>query len=116
MTPLYFELLGDHLTQYVNVELNEIMGYKSLDSPKTRQLLKLHKAHAYFNLEVLKRKVENEIPPFLRNDDVLNYFPEGCGPYGKETMRRLRFNTLGRVLGGDTRHLQGPQRRRRQDG
>ncbi|MCX6648006.1 MAG: PEP-utilizing enzyme [Candidatus Bathyarchaeota archaeon] len=98
VTPLYFELLGDHLTQYVNVELNEIMGYKSLDSPKTRQLLKLHKAHAYFNLEVLKRKVENEIPPFLRNDDVLNYFPEGSGPYGKETMRGLRFNTVGRVL------------------
>ena len=97
VTPLYFELLGDHLTQYVNVELNEIMGYRSLDSEKTRQLLRLHKAHAYFNLEVLKRKVENEIPPFLRNDDVLNYFPEGSGPYGKETMRRLRFNTLGRV-------------------
>jgi pyruvate,water dikinase len=98
VTPLYFELLGDHITQYVNVELNEIMGYKSLDSPKTRQLLKLHKAHAYFNLEVLKRKVENEIPPFLRNDDVLNYFPEGSGPYGKETMRGLRFNIPGRVL------------------
>ncbi|HIH89667.1 TPA: hypothetical protein HA344_10755, partial [Candidatus Bathyarchaeota archaeon] len=98
VTPLYFELLGDHLTQYVNVELNEIMGYKSLDSPKTRQLLKLHKAHAYFNLEVLKRKVENEIPPFVRNDDVLNYFPEGSGLYGKETMRALRFNTVGRIL------------------
>ncbi len=98
VTPLYFELLGDHITQYVNIELNEIMGYKSLDSPKTRQLLKLHKAHAYFNLEVLKRKVENEIPPFLRNDDVLNYFPEGSGPYGKETMRTLGFNTLGRVF------------------
>ncbi len=98
VTPLYFELLGDHITQYVNVELNEIMGYKSLDSPKTRQLLKLHKAHAYFNLEVLKQKVENEIPPFLRNDDVLNYFPEGSGLYGKETMRGLRFNITGRVL------------------
>jgi phosphohistidine swiveling domain-containing protein len=98
VTPLYFELLGDHLTQYVNVELNEIMGYKSLDSPKTKKLLKLHKAHTYFNLEVLKRKVENEIPPFLRNDDVLNYFPEGAGPYAQETMRRLGFNTLGRVV------------------
>ena len=98
VTPLYFELLGDHITQYVNIELNEIMGYKSLDTPKTRQLLKLHKAHAYFNLEVLKRKVENEIPPFLRNDDVLNYFPEGSGPYGKDAMRRLRFNITGRLL------------------
>ena len=98
VTPLYFELLGDHITQYVNIELNEIMGYKSLDTPKTRQLLKLHKAHTYFNLEVLKRKVENEIPPFLRNDDVLNYFPEGSGPYGKDAMRRLRFNITGRLL------------------
>ncbi len=97
VTPLYFELLGDHLTKYVNVELNEVMGYASLDSEKTRQLLRLHKAHAYFNLEVLKRKVENEIPPFLRNDDVLNYFPEGSGPYGKETMRRLGFNLIGRA-------------------
>ncbi len=97
VTPLFFELLGDHLTKYVNVELNEIMGYKSLESEKTRQLLRLHKAHVYFNLEVLKRKVENEIPPFLRNDDVLNYFPEGSGPYGKETMKKLGFNTLGRV-------------------
>jgi phosphohistidine swiveling domain-containing protein len=97
VTPLYFELLGDQLTKYVNVELNDIMGYRSLDSEKTRQLLYLHKAHTYFNLEVLKRKVENEIPPFLRNDDVLNYFPEGSGQYGKETMRSLRFNTLGRV-------------------
>jgi phosphohistidine swiveling domain-containing protein len=97
VSPLFFELLGDHLTKYVNVELNEIMGYKSLESEKTRQLLRLHKAHAYFNLEVLKKKVENEIPPFLRNDDVLNYFPEGSGPYGKETMKKLRFNTLGRI-------------------
>ena len=50
----------------------------------------------YFNLEVLKRKVENEIPPFLRNDDVLNYFPEGSGSYGKDVMRGLRFNIMGR--------------------
>jgi len=97
VTPLFFELLGDHLTKYVNVELNEIMGYSSLNSEKTRQLLRLHKAHAYFNLEVLKMKVENEIPPFLRNDDVLNYFPEGSGLYGKDTMRKLRFNTFGRI-------------------
>jgi hypothetical protein len=97
VSPLFFELLGDHLTKYVNIELNEIMGYKSLDSEKTRQLLRLHKAHAYFNLEILKKKVENEIPPFLRNDDVLNYFPEGSSSYGKETMRMLRFNTLGRI-------------------
>jgi rifampicin phosphotransferase len=97
VSPLFFDLLGNHLTKYVNVELNKIMGYKSLNSEKTRQLLRLHKAHAYFNLDVLKIKVENEIPPFLRNDDVLNYFPEGSSPYGKESMKKLRFNTIGRI-------------------
>ena len=97
VTPLFFELLGDHLTEYVNVELNKIMGYFQLGDRKTDQLLRLHKAHAYFNLEVLKRKVEYEIPAFLRNDDVLNYFPEGGGEYGKETMRRLPFRVSKRL-------------------
>jgi pyruvate,water dikinase len=69
------------------MELNSIMGYKRMDD----QLLKLYKAHAYFNLRVLKRKVENEIPTFVRNDDVLNYFPEGYGPYGKQTVKKLPF-------------------------
>lgn len=87
VTPLYFELLGDPLTKVVNMELNSIMGYKRMDD----QLLKLYKAHAYFNLRVLKRKVENEIPTFVRNDDVLNYFPEGYGPYGKQTVKKLPF-------------------------
>lgn len=97
VTPLFFELLGDHLTKYVNVELNEIMGYFKPGDRKTDQLLRLHKAHAYFNLEVLKRKVEYEIPTFLRNDDVLNYFPDGGGEYGKDTMRRLPFSVGKRV-------------------
>jgi pyruvate,water dikinase len=87
VTPLYFELLGDPLRDIVNVELNSIMGYKRMDD----QLLKLYNAHVYFNLKVLKRKVENEIPGFVRNEDVLNYFPEGAGPYGKETIKKLPF-------------------------
>ena len=97
VSPLFFELLGDHLTKIVNVELNKIMGYSELVSARTEKLLRLHKAHAYFNLEVLKRKVENEIPGFLRNEDVLNYFPEGGGPYGKETIKKLPFRLRKRL-------------------
>jgi len=97
VSPLFFELLGDHLTKIVNVELNKIMGYSELVSARTEKLLRLHKAHAYFNLEVLRRKVENEIPGFLRNEDVLNYFPEGGGPYGKETIKKLPFRLRKRL-------------------
>ncbi len=94
VTPLFFDLLGDQLTFIVNDELNDIMGYQDMPS----ELLKLYKAHAYFNVEVLKKKVQNEIPPFLRSDDLLNYFPEGSGPYGKETMKRMPFNLKSRLL------------------
>ena len=94
VTPLFFDLLGDQLTYIVNKELNSIMGYK--DMPE--ELLKLHKAHVYFNLDVLQEKVRNEIPPFIRSEDVLNYFPDGDGPYGKETMREMPFNLLGRLM------------------
>jgi len=94
VTPLFFDLLGDQLTYIVNKELNSIMGYK--DMPE--DLLKLHKAHVYFNLDVLQEKVRNEIPPFIRSEDVLNYFPDGDGPYGKETMREMPFNLLGRLM------------------
>ncbi|MEM2087815.1 MAG: PEP/pyruvate-binding domain-containing protein [Thermoproteota archaeon] len=98
VTPLFFELLGDQLTNIVNVELNKIMGYSQPGSKKTDQLLKLHHAHAYFNLEVLKQKVEYEIPPFLRNEDILNYFPDGSGPYGKETIKKLSFRLRKRIM------------------
>ncbi|MFX1279550.1 MAG: PEP/pyruvate-binding domain-containing protein [Promethearchaeota archaeon] len=94
VTPLYFELLGDQLTKVVNMELNSIMGYKQMDP----QLLKLYKAHVYFNLNVLKRKVENEIPKFIRNDDVLNYFPEGSGSFGKKVIKELPFHLVGRIV------------------
>jgi pyruvate,water dikinase len=97
VSPLFFELLGDQLTQVVNVELNGIMGY-SKPGTETDKLLLLHRNHAYFNLEVLKRKVEYEIPPMLRNDDILNYFEEGSGRYGKETMKKQPFRLAKRVL------------------
>ncbi|RDE14377.1 MAG: hypothetical protein C4K47_04305 [Candidatus Thorarchaeota archaeon] len=94
VSPLFFDLLGDQLTYVVNVELNQIMGYKKMDP----RLLKLFKAHVYFNLDVLRNKVVYEIPPFLRSEDVLNYFPEGAGPYGKLTMKSLPFKLKNRIL------------------
>jgi phosphohistidine swiveling domain-containing protein len=97
VSPLFFELLGDQLTQVVNVELNGIMGY-SKPGDETDRLLLLYRNHAYFNLEILKRKVEYEIPPMLRNDDILNYFEDGTGAYGKETMKKQPFRLAKRVL------------------
>ena len=94
VTPLYFELLGDPIAKIVNIELNSIMGYKRMDT----DLLKLYKAHVYFNLDVIRRKVENEIPKFMRNEDILNYFPEGSGTYGKKTIKELPFHTISRIV------------------
>ena len=93
-TPLFFDLLGSQITKVVNIELNSIMGYQRIDD----RLIKLYKGHVYFNLDVLKRKVEYEIPTFIRNEDVLNYFPNGHGPYGKETVKKLPFRLLKRLL------------------
>ncbi|MEM4157104.1 MAG: PEP/pyruvate-binding domain-containing protein [Candidatus Methanomethylicaceae archaeon] len=98
VTPLFFGLLGDQLTEIVNIELNKIMGYSAQGSRKMDQLLRLHRAHVYFNLEVLKKKVEYEIPPFLRNEDILNYFPDGSGAYGKETIKNLPFRLRKRII------------------
>lgn len=94
VTPLFFDILGDQLTKVVNMELNSIMGYKRM----TNKLLKLYNGHVYFNLDVLKRKVENEIPGMIRSEDVLNYFPEGHGPYGKETIKNLPFHIISRIV------------------
>ena len=94
VTPLFFDLLGNHLTKTVNIELNSIMGYKSID----KKLLKLHKGHVYFNLNVLRQKVENEIPSIMRNEDILNYFPMGYGHYGKETIKDLPFHLKNRII------------------
>ncbi len=90
VTPLFFDLLGDQLTKVVNMELNSIMGYQRME----KKLMKLFKAHVYFNLKVLKRKVEYEIPSIMRNKDILNYFPEGSGPFGQKTMKDLPFRTF----------------------
>lgn len=94
VSPLFYDLLGDQLTYVVNNELNQIMGYKKMDP----RLLRLFRAHVYFNLDILRNKVVYEIPPFLRSEDVLNYFPEGAGPYGKQTMKSLPFKLKNRVL------------------
>ncbi|MFX0038589.1 MAG: PEP/pyruvate-binding domain-containing protein [Promethearchaeota archaeon] len=94
VTPLFFGLLGDPISKIVNIELNSIMGYKQMDT----ELLKLRNAHVYFNLNVIKKKIENEIPTFMRNEDVLNYFPEGWGSYGKKTMKELPFHLIKRIV------------------
>jgi len=94
VSPLFFDLLGDQITYIVNVETNAIMGYKNMPE----QLLKLHKGHVYFNLDVLRTKVVNEMPPFIRSEDVLNYFPAGGGPFGKDTMRDLPFALPTRIM------------------
>ena len=94
VSPLFYDLLGDQINYIVNVEANAIMGYKDLPD----QLLKLHKGHVYFNLDVIRTKVVNEMPPFIRTEDVLNYFPEGSGPFGKDTMRNLPFAITTRIM------------------
>ncbi len=93
-TPLFYDLLGIPLTLIVNTELNSIMGYPKISD----QLLYLHHGHVYFNLETLLRKVEYEIPPFIRTDDVLNYFPEGEGPFCKKTVRKMPFRLGKRII------------------
>jgi len=94
VTPLFFDLLGDPLTNIVSVELNSIMGYKNIDT----KLLKLYNGHVYFNLNVLRNRVKYEIPKIFRNEDILNYFPKGSGLYGKETMKNLRFRIFRRIF------------------
>jgi pyruvate,water dikinase len=94
VTPLFYDLLGNQINYIVNVEANRIMGYKDLPD----ELLKLHKGHVYFNLDVIRTKVVNEMPPFIRSEDVLNYFPEGKGPFGKDTMRNLPFALTTRIM------------------
>ncbi len=94
VSPLFFDLLGENLTKIVNIELNSILGYENIDN----KLLKLYNGHVYFNLNVLKHKVENEIPKMLRNEDLLNYFPDGYGYYGKETIKNLPFHIKNRVI------------------
>lgn len=71
-SPLFFSLLGEYLTEYVNHEGARIMGYKEIVD---KELLRLHKGHIYFNTEVLEY-VFTLNPKFSRTSELLNYFPE----------------------------------------
>lgn len=71
-SPLFFSLLGEYLTSYVNHEGSAIMGYQEITD---KTLLRLHKGHIYFNSEVLEA-VFTFNPRFSRTKELLNYFPE----------------------------------------
>lgn len=70
-TPLFFDVMGKMLTDYVNHEGARIMGYKEITDSK---LLKLHKSRVYFNTWVLE-KAFSYYPKFARSKELLNYFP-----------------------------------------
>ena len=72
-SPLFFSLMGEYLTDYVNHEGARIMGYSELAET---ELLRLHKAHIYFNSSVLESTFTYN-PKFSRTKELLNYFPEG---------------------------------------
>ena len=70
-TPLFYDVMGKMLTDYVNHEGACIMGYKEITDTK---LLKLHKSRVYFNSWVLE-KAFSYYPKFARSKELLNYFP-----------------------------------------
>ncbi|MEN6573221.1 PEP/pyruvate-binding domain-containing protein [Methanobacterium aggregans] len=70
-TPLFYDVMGKMLTDYVNHEGARIMGYKEITDTK---LLKLHKSRVYFNSWVLE-KTFSYYPKFARSKELLNYFP-----------------------------------------
>lgn len=70
-TPMFFDIMGRMLTDYVNHEGAKMMGYKELESGP---LIKLHKSRVYFNAWVLER-VFAHYPKFIRSKELLNYFP-----------------------------------------
>lgn len=70
-TPLFYDVMGKMLTDYVNHEGAKIMGYNDLTDTK---LLKLHKSRVYFNSWVLE-KAFSYYPKFARSKELLNYFP-----------------------------------------
>lgn len=71
-SPLFFSMLGELLTKYVNHEGSRIMGYHNLTD---KDLLKVHKGHVYFNASVLE-EVFTYNPKFSRTKELLNYFPQ----------------------------------------
>ena len=70
-TPLFYDVMGKMLTDYVNHEGARIMGYNDITDTK---LLKLHKSRVYFNSWVLE-KAFSYYPKFARSKELLNYFP-----------------------------------------
>ncbi len=70
-TPLFYDVMGKMLTDYVNHEGARIMGYKEITDT---ELLKLHKSRVYFNTWVLE-KAFSYYPKFARSKELLNYFP-----------------------------------------
>jgi pyruvate,water dikinase len=70
-TPLFYDVMGKMLTDYVNHEGARIMGYKEITDSK---LLKLYKSRVYFNSWVLE-KAFSYYPKFARSKELLNYFP-----------------------------------------
>lgn len=70
-TPLFYDVMGKMLTDYVNHEGARIMGYSEITDSK---LLKLHKSRVYFNSWVLE-KAFSYYPKFARSQELLNYFP-----------------------------------------
>lgn len=71
-SPLFFSVLGELLTEYVNHEGSRIMGYRNITD---KVLLKVHKGHIYFNASVLE-EVFVYNPKFSRTKELLNYFPQ----------------------------------------
>ncbi|WP_321422661.1 PEP/pyruvate-binding domain-containing protein [uncultured Methanobacterium sp.] len=70
-TPLFYDVMGKMLTDYVNHEGARIMGYKEITDA---ELLKLHKSRVYFNSWVLE-KAFSYYPKFARSKELLNYYP-----------------------------------------
>ena len=96
-SPLFFSLLGEYLTEYVNHEGARIMGYWEIAD---KDLLRLHKGHIYFNTEVLEY-VFTFNPKFSRTKELLNYFP------AKDQERVASAKTkIGRRIWRDTRWTQ----------
>jgi pyruvate,water dikinase len=71
-SPLFFSLLGEYLTEYVNHEGARITGYWETAD---KDLLRFHKGHIYFNAEVLEY-VFTFNPKLSRTKELLNHFPE----------------------------------------
>ncbi len=70
-TPMFYTVMGQMLTNYVNHEGAHMMGYKDLESGP---LTKLHKSRVYFSATVLER-IFAHYPKFIRSRELLEYFP-----------------------------------------